>query len=201
MSLFKKKISVEGFLSKQIILQFYFWENNFTTVIDTIDEVKVLTDEDKRDFLDKIPELAMANLIMDCSYHLGRKMAREDVAVNVLIGYGVYLTEIKEMSQEAAEQRKKRLREFLALVGEAEEWAQTYDEECKETGYQPLYRCKTDIDKVRRALGLAFARYCVGTDLNSENYLPRQRAALGLAGKAVCADIVGLALKEYSIRL
>ena len=69
MSLLKKKITLDQFLSDLIFYQLDFLQKHFDKWIVLADESKVLTDDQKKDFFGKAHELMIADIVMGCNLH------------------------------------------------------------------------------------------------------------------------------------
>lgn len=199
MSIFKKKIYFPQFLADLIDNQMDFLEKNFNKLIVMADESGVLTDNQKKEFLDKAHELIIADIVMSCKQHFYKKISSEEVGEAVSIVYGKYLLEHKKIPMELADTKMRKLMELLELINKAEEKSQERDEHYKKIGYNPSHRIDNDIDKMKFYLCQAFRDYCVGEDMKSENWEGRQFAAFKFARGSVQADVVTHALKHYAV--
>jgi hypothetical protein len=199
MSIFKKKIYFPQFLADLINNQMDFLEMNFNNLIVMADEFRVLTDNQKEEFLDKAHELIIADIVMSCSQYFYKKMSSEEVGEAVSIIYGKYLTEFKKVSKTLALKKIEKVIELLEHISKAEEKAQEHDEYDKKIGYNPPYRIDNDIDKMKLYLCQAFRDYCVGEDVKSENFEAKHFAVFKFATAIVKGNVVAHALKQYAV--
>ncbi len=199
MSIFKKKIYFPQFLAELITYQMDFLEKNFDKLIFLTDESGVLTDNQKKEYLDKAHELIIADIVIGCELHFHNKISSEEVGEAVSIIYGKYLTEYKTVSKMLASKKIEKVMELLEFISKEEEKAQEHDEHAKKIGYSSPYRIDNDIDKLKFYLCQAFRDYCVGEDKKSENREGRQFAAFKFARGLVQSDVVTHALKHYSV--
>jgi len=199
MSIFKKKIYFPQFLADLLTHQMDFLEKNFDKLIVMADEPGVLTDNQKKEFLDKAHELIIADIVMGCELHFHKEISGEEVGEAVSIIYGKYLTEYKTVSKTLALKKIEKVIKLLELISKEEEKAQEHDEHTKKIGYSRPYRIVNDIDKMKFYLCQAFCDYCVGEDKKSENWEGRKFTAFKFARGFVQADVVTNALKHCSV--
>ncbi len=199
MGLFKQKIDFSQFLADLISFQHEFLENNFDKLIVLTDELEVLTENDKKDFLDKSHELILVDILMNCNQHFNRNLSSEEIGKAVSIVYAQYLTEYKKQSKILAENKLERVMELFDLVGRAEEEAEKRAQEQEGTGYKSPYKIDNEIDKQKFYLCAGFSDYCAGKNIKSENWEGKHFAAFKLAKAFVKSDIVGQSLKHCSV--
>ena len=199
MSIFKKKINFPQFLFEVIKFQIDFLEEHFDKLIVLADELKVLTNAQKKDFFDKAHELVVVNILMGCNIHFSKKQQGEEAGEAVSIVYGKYLWEHKKLPMESVDTKMQKVMELFELWGKAEEKEQKRDEHAKEIGYKRSYEINNYRDKMKLYLCQAFCDYCVGEDVKSENWKGRHFAAFKFAKAIVLSDIVGRYLKEVKV--
>lgn len=200
MSLFKKKIKLVPFLKEMIVGQCAIWEKYCPTWIDMADEAHVLTDTEKRELSERIHDLVIADIVLNCHNYLAHNLTLDEMTVFAGTVYELYLMDKKELSRAAAEQETRRVRELLSLLSWAETRTQEHDEYRKRIGYEPPYRAMQDLDKARLHLCQAFCKHCVGeVDMRSRSHVDRHFAVFKLAKALVQGNAVGQALKKYSV--
>jgi hypothetical protein len=199
MSIFKKNIDFTQFVADLITFQFDLLEKNFDKLIVMADEFKVLTEKDREEFLDKAHELIVVDIAMSCSQHFHKNLSSEEAGETISVAYAEYLTEYKKISKTLAEKELEKVMELFELVCNAEEYVQKRDEYYKKVGYKSYPKIDNDEDKQRFYLCSGFAEYCAGEDMKAENWEGKHFSAFKLAKGFVKGDIVGNALKHYSV--
>lgn len=188
MSLFKQKISFHQFLADLISFQFDFLDSNFDKLIVLADEFKVLTDGDKKEFLDKSHELVIADIFISCTQHSNHKLSPEEIGKSVGAVYGQYSTTYKKMSELSAREKMENVINLLELANKLEEELQKrHDGMVGHTDDQKFYLCS------------AFSEYCAGGDSKSKNWEGKKFAAFKLAKAIVKGDVVMQSLKHTSV--
>jgi hypothetical protein len=199
MSIFKKETVFDQFLFDLIIYQMDFLEKNFDELLIVADESKILTDEQKEEFLDKAHELLIVDIIMGCNLHFHEEYTSEEIGEDVSIVYARYLTEYQKLSETLAEKKLEKVIKFLALWCKAGEQAQEQGEHYKEMDRILPHGIGSDIDIMKLYLCHAFCDYSVGEDEKSEDWQDRQFAAFKFARAFVLRDIVGTYLREVKV--
>ncbi len=199
MSIFKKKIYFGQFLADVITFQFDFLEENFAKMIVLADESKVLTDNQKEEFLDKAHELIIADIMRSCEQDFCKSLSSDEIGAGVGQVYVRYLTEYKKVPKALADQKAEKVSDFLGLICRVEDEAQEREEHNKKIGYSSYPKCDNQNDRMKLHLCHAFRNYCVGHNIESENREGRGFAAFKFAMALVKGDIVGQLLKQYSV--
>lgn len=199
MFIFKKKIDLSQFLSELITFQFDFLEKNFDKIIVLADELKALTEKDRDEFLEKLHELIIVDILISCSQHFYKNLSSEEVGEAVSIIYADYLTKYKNISKTLAEQKLEKVMKLFDLVCKAEEDIKKRDEHYKKIGYKPYPKINNDMNKQKFYLCSGFSEYCAGEDIKSENWEGKHFSSFKLAKGFVKGDIVGNALKHYTV--
>ncbi len=199
MSIFKKKIYFPQFLAKLIILQFDFLKNNFDKLIGLADEFKILTEQDKNEFIDKSHEMIIIDIMLSCNRHFYKFLSSEDISKAVSVVYGKYLLEHKKVLKTIAEDKIRNVMELFDLVSEAKQNIQEKDEHYKEIDYNSYPKIDNEIDKQKFYLVSAFCNYYAGKDMKADNWEEKRFAALKFAKAFVHGDVVANALKHYSV--
>ena len=199
MSIFKKKIYFPQFLADLITFQFDFLEKNFDKLIVLADEFKILTETDKKDYLDKSHELIIVDIMMSCNQHFYKHLSSEDVGEAVSIVYAGYLTEYKKISKTLVEQKIEKVIKLFEIVCKAEEDIQKRNEHYKKFGYKSYPKINNDMDKQKFYLCNGFSKYCVGEDIKSENWEGKHFAAFKIAKAFAKGNIVSNASNQYQV--
>lgn len=199
MSIFKKETTFGQFLFDLITYQMDFLEKNFNKLLIVADESKILTDEQKEEFLDKVHELLIVDIIMGCNLHFHEEYTSEEIGEDVSIVYAKYLTEYQTLSETLAEEKLEKVIKLLALWCKAGEQAQEQGERYKEMDCILPDGIESSIDKMKQYLCTAFCDYCVEEDIRSENWQDRQCVAFKFAKMFILSDIVGTYLKKVSV--
>jgi hypothetical protein len=199
MSLFKKRVSFPQFVADLICFQCRFLEGNFDKLIALADEMKVLTKEDKEEFLDKADALLMADLTMGCSRHFSAYISQVEVGKGVGFLYEKYLTELKHLPKVEVDRKVESVIRLFDLAQKAEENERGRHAHYNNIGYTSFPRVEDPAKAGQLHLCHGFAEYCTGNDMKAEGWLGRNFAAFKLATAVVTGDIVGRALKEYKV--
>ena len=199
MPIFRKRIYFPQFLADLISFQCDFLTGHFDRLIALADEFHVLQDADRKSIRDKTYELLLVDILMSSKRCFSGTLSSEAVNEAVSMVYAKYLTEYRHVPVVLAEQKLQNVLILYRLVYKAEESADTQHADCRDIGYTSFPKIHNPVEREQFYLCRAFAEYCAGEDMKTENWEGKHFAALKLARAVVRSDVVGHALKHYTV--
>lgn len=191
MTLFKKKIAFNQYISSALVYQFDFLDENFDKLLDT-GETKF--DQKERKRLRELTEaLVVADLMVESAIHYPNNLTTEDAGAIVGSIYMQFLLEARNLSKSEANKKEKVLEELLDAyikAGEQPNPAIT-DSKQKEMSIE---------DQLRFSLCSGFAHLFAGKDMrNQKKWTDDSFGSFKLAESIVKANLFEQGLGDNKI--
>ena len=190
MALFKKKISIDGFLGILLIYGFKLFEREFDFLMKAVDEKEILSKDDKDRLKELLGALVVVNLIVGKDIHFNDKIPHDEFSERTGKVYINFLEEVKTLSKREIDTKADQVAKLISTCKTLSE------KQIKKTSWEPekysLYPINSVDDMEKFTLCYAFA------DMYS-NEKEKNISAFKFAKYFVKNDMMGEFLKEFKV--